>query len=61
MPSDKDNKRDIERALKVLCNLPFDFTGVSELKLSWRQGSLCGGILKERDSELNWKKLTDMR
>jgi len=51
-------KRQIGGALLSICRLQPDYTGVTELKLIWREGHLAGGILKQNDQDLDWEGLS---
>lgn len=57
----KDAKRYMERALLKLLRLPADYTGVTEVKLSWKDGSITTGIIKEKDTPMDWHGLSNLK
>jgi len=57
----REVKKQIERALLSISRLQPDYTGVTEMKLSWRGGHITGGILKKNDQDLDWESLSKFR
>ncbi len=55
----KEVKRQITGFLLILSRKQPSFTGIIDLKLRVREGSLTGGVVKESEEDLDWIGLSE--